>query len=92
VRWQQFLSEFNLQVAYVLGTANVFADGLSHRPDLRLMFVGATALYDPWLSGIQDSCVLDPVAYKLLKSATSAKQQTTCTRVQLDCTSRIHYW
>lgn len=53
VRWQQFLSEFNLQVKYIPGDTNDFADGLSRRPDLRLMFIGAIAPFDGWLSRIQ---------------------------------------
>ena len=34
VRWQQFLSEYNLSVEYVRGNENTFADGLSCMPDL----------------------------------------------------------
>ena len=48
VRWRQFLSDYNLSVAYKPGKANDFADGLSRRPDLRLMIIGAVAPYDPW--------------------------------------------
>ena len=53
VRWQQFLSEYNLMVKYLPGDVNNFADGLSRRPDLRLMIIGAVAPYDGWLSRIQ---------------------------------------
>jgi hypothetical protein len=45
VRWQQFLSKFNLQVAYLPGKANVFADGLSR---VRLRMIAALAPYDGW--------------------------------------------
>ena len=47
VRWQQFLSEFNIEVSYVPGAENDFADGLSRRPDLRLMAVGAICAVRP---------------------------------------------
>ena len=40
VRWQQYLSEYSLAMSYVPGQANVFAEGLSRRHDLRLMVVG----------------------------------------------------
>lgn len=54
VRWQQFLSEYNLQVNYVPGNSNAFADGLSRRPDLRLMLVDAFTPFDSILSEIKD--------------------------------------
>ena len=53
VRWQQFLSEYSLMVKYLQGDVSNFADGLSRRPDLRLMIIGAVAPYDGWLSRIQ---------------------------------------
>ena len=53
VRWQQHLSEFNLQVHYVPGSSNTFADGLSRRPDLRLMLVAAFVPYDDVLTQIK---------------------------------------
>jgi hypothetical protein len=77
VRWQLFLSEYNLQVAYVPGAVNTFADGLSRRPDLRLMFIGAVAPYDSWLSHILTAYSQDPIASKLLKTATNFKQNAT---------------
>jgi hypothetical protein len=77
VRWQQFLSEYNLQVAYVPGAVNTFADGLSRRPDLRLMFIGAVAPYDSWLSRILTAYSQDPIASKLLKTATNFKLNAT---------------
>lgn len=69
VRWQQFLSEFNLQVAYIPGDANEFADGLSRRPDLRLMFIGAVAPYDDWLSRIQKAVQQNKESKILLNKA-----------------------
>jgi hypothetical protein len=64
VRWQTFLSEYNLQVAYIPGSANVFADGLSRRPDLRLMLVGALGSVDGFLKSITDGVQTDRVAMK----------------------------
>lgn len=69
VRWQQFLSEFNLQVKYIPGDTNDFADGLSRRPDLRLMFIGAIAPYDGWLSHIQTAVHQNKEARMLLNKA-----------------------
>ena len=70
MRWQTFLAEFNLEISYVPGKDNVFADGLSRRPDLRLMLVGALAPYDPWLSRIAAGFAHDAVARKLRSQAT----------------------
>lgn len=53
VRWQQYLSEYNLEVNYVPGSVNSFADGLSRRADLRLMLVSAFIPYDEVLSEIK---------------------------------------
>jgi hypothetical protein len=46
------LSEHNLAISYVLGKANVFADGLSRRPDLRMMIVGALGGVDSFMKEI----------------------------------------
>ena len=74
VRWQTFLSEFNLEISYMPGADNHFADGLSRRPDLRLMVIGAIAPYDPWLQRIQKAYELDPVARKLYNQSSGLKQ------------------
>jgi hypothetical protein len=63
------MSEYNLQVAYVPGKTNDFADGLSRRPDLRLMAVGALAPYDPWLKRINDAVSVCAEAQKFRKQA-----------------------
>ena len=63
------MSEYNLEVAYVPGKENYFADGLSRRADLRLMAVGTFAPYDPWLKHISDAVVVDPEAQRLRKRA-----------------------
>jgi hypothetical protein len=39
-------------VSYVPGKSNVFADGLSRRPNLRLMVVGAVGGVDSFLKEI----------------------------------------
>ena len=56
MRWQQFLSEYNLSVEYVRGSENTFTDGLSRRPDLRLMLVSAVAGIDHLLKEMKDGC------------------------------------
>lgn len=58
VRWQTFLSEFNLEVAYLPGKANILADGLSRRAHLRLCTVASLAPYDDW-SRIKEKCKVD---------------------------------
>jgi RNase H-like domain found in reverse transcriptase/Integrase zinc binding domain/Reverse transcriptase (RNA-dependent DNA polymerase)/Integrase core domain len=66
VRWQQFLSEFNLQVTYLPGKANIFADGLSR---VRLRIIAALAPYDGWLSRINVAVTHCPVAGGLKRKA-----------------------
>jgi hypothetical protein len=78
-RWQQFLSQYNLQVAYVTGAVNTLADGLSRCPDLRLMFIGAVAPYDSRLSRIIAAYSQDPVVSKILRTATSFNMATSAT-------------
>jgi hypothetical protein len=63
------MSEYNLEVAYVPGKENDFADGLSRRPDLRLMAVGALSPYDPWLKRINDAVSVNTEAQKFRKQA-----------------------
>ena len=72
VRWQQFLSEYNLAVEYVPGRDNTFADGLSRRPDLRLMLVSAVADVDHLLKEIKDGCRFNHEAKRLVGKARSA--------------------
>lgn len=78
VRWQTFLSEYNLQVNYVPGPQNVFADGLSRRPDLRLMAVGALSTVDEFLQAICDGLKHCKIAQKRVKEARSAGRRTKC--------------
>jgi hypothetical protein len=66
VRWQQFLSELNLKVAYLPGKANVFADGLSL---FKLRAVAALAPYDNWLTRISSAVDACPVASGLKRTA-----------------------
>jgi hypothetical protein len=62
VRWQQYLSDFNLQVAYLPGKANLFADGLSR---VRLNRVVALAPYDGWLAKITAAVQSCPEARRM---------------------------
>jgi hypothetical protein len=64
VRWQTFLSEYNLQVGHIPGPENTFADGLSRLADLRLMAVGALGTVDGVLKSIADGVQTDRVAKK----------------------------
>jgi hypothetical protein len=82
VRWQTFLSEYNLKVAYVPGDANNFADGLSRRPDLKLMLIGAVAPYDPWLSRITKAAQSDAETQRLRKRA--MQRSSTATKALAD--------
>ena len=74
MRWQGFLSDFNLEISYMPGAENNFADGLSRRADLRLLLIGAVAPYDPWLSSVKAAYADDPAALKLFRTATGPKQ------------------
>jgi hypothetical protein len=65
VRWQQQLSEFNLQVAYLPGKANVFSDGLSC---IRRNLVAALAQYDGWLAKLTTVVESSPEARVKQKS------------------------
>jgi hypothetical protein len=76
LRWQTFLSEYNLQVSYIPGPENVFADGLSRRPDLRLMLVGALGSVDNVLKSIVDGIKSDLVAMKHYRQALNAGKRT----------------
>lgn len=66
VRWQPFLSEYNLTICYIPGKVNEFAHGLSR---VELMIVRAPAPYDSWLSRIQDAIAADPQAESIRKKA-----------------------
>jgi hypothetical protein len=79
VRWQTFLSEYNIQVGYIPGPENVFADGLSRRRDLRLMVVGALGTVDCLLKEIFEGVTLDRVSEKHLNTALNeGKRSNTC--------------
>ena len=57
VRWQMFLSEYNLTVNYLPGKSNVFADGLSR---IKLRLVAALGQVDDWMIRIQKAIDADP--------------------------------
>jgi hypothetical protein len=76
VRWQTFLSEYNLQVGYIPGPENTFADGLSRRTDLRLMAVGALGTVDGLLKSIVDGVQIDRVAKKHWRTALNAGKRS----------------
>jgi hypothetical protein len=73
-RWQQYLSEFNLQVTYLPGKANVFADGLSR---IRLQVVAALAPYDGRLAKIVTAVEHCPVARVLHRKALNVDLKST---------------
>jgi hypothetical protein len=66
VRWQQFMSSFNMKNSHVPGKFNTFVNGLSRRPDLHL--VVATAAIGSHCSTLVASAAmpLDPVTKQLL--------------------------
>jgi transposase InsO family protein len=76
VRWQTFLSEYNLQVNYIPGPDNVFADGLSRRADLRLMAVGALGQVDGILKAICDGIKQDRLALRHYKAAQQGNKRS----------------
>jgi hypothetical protein len=57
VRWQQFLSTFNLQINHIPGKENVIANALSRRPDPRCLLLATAASSD-----------LDPSTRRILKA------------------------
>jgi hypothetical protein len=74
-------------IVYIPGCANVFADGLSRRPDLCLMLIGAAAPYDPWLKRIKAACEKDPVCKALFMQA---KQGPVTRDVGAGCDELLH--
>lgn len=58
------------------GKSNVFADGLSRRPDLRLMLVGALGGVDSFLKEICDGVQQKRVAKKYWNAARSANKRS----------------
>ena len=51
VRWQAFLSDYNVQIEYVKGEENPVADACSRRAELRLAAIRACADSDPLPAG-----------------------------------------
>lgn len=63
-------------MSYVPGKANVLADGLSRRPDLRLMVVGALTGVDKFLKEICEGVQQKRVAKKLWNAARSVNKKS----------------
>ena len=76
MRWQQILSEYNISFEYVRGGENTFADGLSRRPDLRLMLVSAVAYIDHLLKEMKDGCRHIVEAKRLVRKDRAATPST----------------
>lgn len=76
VRWQQFLTSYNLQIHHLAGKENVFADGLSRRPDLRLMLTSACTVLDPATKAIVQSQRKDSFARKRMQDAQNPNVKT----------------
>jgi hypothetical protein len=76
VRWQQFLTSFNLRVHHIAGKTNDFADGLSRRPDLRVMLTSASAMLDPAAKGIIAEQKKESFARKRMQDAQSPGVRT----------------
>lgn len=77
VRWQQFLTSFNLRVTHLAGKENTFADGLSRRHDLRLMLASAYAMLDPAAKSIMASDRKEPFARKRMQDAQNRTIKTS---------------
>ena len=86
VRWQQYLSEYNLEVHYVPGSTNTFADGLSRRPDLRLMLISAFIPYDNVLSEIKDGLHQTPEGKRMI-----SKGRAKCNNDFSYCHGLVYY-
>jgi hypothetical protein len=76
VRWQQFLTSFNLRVHHVAGKANCFADGLSRRPDLRILLTSASAMLDPVARDIVQAQRKEQFARKRMQDAQNPNIRT----------------
>jgi len=76
VRWQQFLTAFNLRVHHVAGKANIFADGLSRRPHLRIMLTSAAAMLDPLAKDIVQAQRHETFAHRKMQDAQQPSVQT----------------
>ena len=76
VLWQQFIISFNLIIHHLAGKAIVFADGLSRRPDLRMMLTSASAMLDPVARDIVQAQPKESFARKRMQDAQNFKVQT----------------
>ena len=68
VRWQAFLSDYNVQIEYVKGEENPVADACSRRAELRLAAIRACADSDPFLQEILNAYTSDTDTRALIKS------------------------
>jgi hypothetical protein len=76
VRWQQLLTSFNLSIHHLAGKENVFADGFSRRPDLRLMLTSACSMLDPVLQDITQNQRKENFARKRMQDAQNPNTMT----------------
>jgi hypothetical protein len=74
LRWQQYLSESNIAISYVPGKVDVFADGLSRRPDLRFMMIGALGGVHQFLREICEGVQKSRLAKKCWNEARAANK------------------
>lgn len=69
IRWQQLLMSYNIRIHHVSGKSNVFADGLSRRPDLLLMLISASTVLDPLDRDILKAQKSEHFARKIMQQA-----------------------
>lgn len=69
VRWQNFLSDYELRIEYLKGSDNIVADALSRKTNLRLSAIRLMAEYDPLLKRVRAAYASDPACVSRLQAA-----------------------